>query len=81
MSARPAMARRSRNDRAIDEIDPLTIKIYEDVAFVHYYYSMVRELPDGKKKTENGRWTDILLKQGNKWVLIGDHGGSSKQDD
>ena len=62
------------------EIDPLVIKIYGDVAFVHYYYSMVKETQDGKKKNESGRWTDILLKQGNKWVLIGDHGGSDKQE-
>jgi len=54
------------------EIKPLTIKIYNDIAFVHYYYSMVKEGSDGKKKSESGRWTDILMKQGNKWVLIGD---------
>jgi ketosteroid isomerase-like protein len=60
------------------EIKPLTIKIYGDVAFVHYYFMMVREL-DGKKNTETGRWTDILMKQGTKWVLIGDHGGSDKK--
>jgi len=60
------------------QIDPLTIKIYGDIAFVHYYYSFVRER-DGKKETESGRWTDILMKQGGKWVLIGDHGGSDKK--
>ena len=62
------------------EIKPLTIKIYGEVAFVHYYYSMAKETQDGKKKMESGRWTDILLKQGNKWVLIGDHGGRDKQE-
>jgi ketosteroid isomerase-like protein len=64
----------------IYEIKPLAIKIYGDVAFVHYYYTTVKETQDGKKSTENGRWTDILLKQGNKWVLIGDHGGSDKKE-
>ena len=59
-------------------IKPLTIKIYGDVAFVHYYYSYLQEMPEGKKRSEQGRWTDILLKQGSKWVLIGDHGGSDK---
>jgi ketosteroid isomerase-like protein len=62
------------------EIKPLSIKIYGDVAFVHYYYTTVKEMPDGKKKVETGRWTDILLKQGNKWVLIGDHGGEDKKE-
>jgi len=62
------------------EIKPLAIKIYGDVAFVHYYYSIAKESQDGKKKSESGRWTDILLKQGNKWVMIGDHGGSDKPE-
>ena len=59
-------------------IKPLAIKIYGDVAFVHYYYSYVQEMQDGKKRPEKGRWTDIILKQGSKWVLIGDNGGSDK---
>jgi ketosteroid isomerase-like protein len=62
------------------DIKPVAIKIYGDVAFVDYYYSMAKETQDGKKSTENGRWTDILLKQGNKWVMIGDHGGSDKKE-
>jgi ketosteroid isomerase-like protein len=57
------------------EIKPLTIKIYGDVAFVHYYYTMIKQNGEGKKSPEAGRWTDILLKQGNKWMMIGDHGG------
>jgi ketosteroid isomerase-like protein len=61
-------------------IKPLAIKIYGDVAFVHYYFSYVQEMQDGKKKSEKGRWTDILLKQGTRWVLIGDNGGSGKED-
>ncbi len=61
------------------EIKPLGIRVYGDVAFVHYNYSLVRE-SEGKKKAEQGRWTDILLKQGNKWVLIGDNGGETSKD-
>jgi ketosteroid isomerase-like protein len=62
------------------EIKPLAIKIYGDFAFVHYLYVMYMETPDGKKKSEKGRWTDILTKQGNKWVMIGDHGGRTSKD-
>lgn len=62
------------------DVKPLAIKIYGDVAFVHYYYSMAKETQEGKRKTETGRWTDILLKQGSRWVLIGDHGGSDKSE-
>ncbi len=28
-----------------------------------------------------GRWTDLLKKQGDKWVMIGDHGGPDDDDD
>jgi ketosteroid isomerase-like protein len=62
------------------ELKPLGIKVYGDVAFVHYDYSLVRE-KDGKKNMEKGRWTDIMMKQGSKWVMIGDHGGSVKKED
>jgi ketosteroid isomerase-like protein len=60
------------------DIKPLAIKVYGDVAFVDYYYTQVMEGADGKRNTENGRWTDILLKQNGKYVLIGDHGGAEK---
>jgi ketosteroid isomerase-like protein len=62
------------------DIKPVAIKVYGDFAFVHYYYSLVME-KDGKKEAENGRWTDILMKQGTKWVMIGDNGGSAKKED
>ena len=60
------------------DIKPVAIKIHGEFAFVDYYYSMVKENKDGKKSFENGRWTDILMKKGDKWVLIGDHGGKDK---
>lgn len=61
-------------------LKPLAIKIYGDVAFVDYEFFMAKEYPDGKKSMEGGNWTDILLKQGNKWVMIGDHGGVIKKE-
>jgi len=62
------------------EIKPVAIKIHGNVAFVDYYYSTAKENKEGKKSLETGRWTDILLKQGTKWVLIGDHGGKDKKE-
>ena len=58
------------------DIKPVGIRVFGDFAIVDYYYSLVNEM-DGKKKTEDGRWTDILMKQGNKWLLIGDNGGAN----
>jgi ketosteroid isomerase-like protein len=68
------------NDTVVYEIKPVAIKIHGDVAFVDYYYSQIMKGPDGKEKSESGRWTDILMKQGDKWVLIGDHGGKTSKD-
>jgi len=60
----------------VHQIDLVAIKIHGNVAVVHYYYSMIGTDAEGKERTRSGRWTDILIKQkGDKWVLIGDHGG------
>ena len=61
----------------VQEIQPVGINIYDNVAIVQYYYSRILEDSEGKEKNMNGRWTDILMKQGDKWVMISDHGGSS----
>ena len=39
------------------------------------------ENSEGKPTTEKGRWTDILMKKGDKWMLVGDHGGEIKNED
>lgn len=62
-------------------ITPAKIWVNGDFAFVHYYYTQVTESPDGKPNTEKGRWTDILMKKGGKWMLVGDHGGEIKKED
>jgi ketosteroid isomerase-like protein len=58
------------------EIKPVGIRVFGDFAIVDYYYSMFSDV-DGKKKMENGRWTDVLIKQGTKWFLAGDNGGEN----
>lgn len=57
-------------------LTPLEIWVNGDIAFVHYNFSRNITLKDGKTEKSSGRWTDILEKRGNKWVLIGDHGGN-----
>lgn len=61
----------------VQEIEPVAINIHGNVAIVQYYYSRIFKDVEGKEKNTSGRWTDILMKQGDKWVMIGDHGGSS----
>jgi ketosteroid isomerase-like protein len=62
------------------DVKPVAIKIHGDVAFVHYYYTTIYKDAEGKEKSSAGRWTDILMKQGNKWVMIGDHGGQTSKE-
>lgn len=58
-------------------ITPVRIWVNGNFAFVHYYYYEVDESLDGKPMIERGRWTDILMKKDNKWVMVGDHGGKT----
>ena len=62
------------------DITPAAILVYGDIAIVDYFYSMQTEGADNKKQWKSGRWTDILQKQGSKWVLIADHGGDDKKE-
>jgi ketosteroid isomerase-like protein len=69
------------NSTVLYTLSPLTIWVKGDFAYVHYYYAELdKNIETGKKENSSGNWTDILMKKGGKWVLIGDHGGrTSKQ--
>lgn len=63
-------------------LTPASINVFGNVAIVNYYYAQIVKDADGKEKTRSGRWADVVMKQGDKWVLIGDHGGrTSKEHD
>lgn len=64
----------------VQNIQPVGIKLHGDIAFAHYYWSRLVKDAEGKEKPESGRWTDILKKQGEKWLLIGDHGGRTPKN-
>ena len=57
------------------DITPVAIQVYGNFAFVDYYFKMIEKENEGKTSSSSGRWTDILLKQDDKWLMIGDHGG------
>lgn len=68
----------------IYDLSPVAIAVFGNFAIVDYYYSMIVEIgkdDDTKKKEYNGRWVDIFMKEGGKWMLIGDHGGSTDDAD
>jgi ketosteroid isomerase-like protein len=60
-------------------LTPEAIWVKGDFAFVHYYYSSIDKDKEGKVSTTSGRWTDILMKKGDRWVMIGDHGGQTSK--
>lgn len=62
-------------------ITPAAIWVKGNFAFAHYYYTMLLKDKEGKEKWEAGRWTDILMKDGKKWVMVGDRGGENPDED
>jgi ketosteroid isomerase-like protein len=70
-----------KNSKTIlSNIKPVAIGVFGNFAYVHYYFAVVYKDAEGKEKSMSGRWTDILMKQGDKWVMIGDHGGRTPKD-
>jgi ketosteroid isomerase-like protein len=68
------------NKTVVYDIKPVAINVFGNVAIVDYYYTMLVKDAEGKEKSRSGRWADIVMKQGDKWVLIGDHGGQTSKD-
>jgi hypothetical protein len=50
--------------------------VYGNFAFVHYGYQLRYLDAANAEKSERGRWTDILMKVGTRWLCIGDTGGT-----
>lgn len=62
-------------------IAPAGMRLFDNVAVVCYYYTELYSDSEGKQKTEQGRWTDVLMKQDGKWLLIADHGGPNPSEE
>ena len=62
------------------DLQPAAIRVHGNVAIVHYHYTQIARDAAGKDKESSGRWSDILMKQGDKWVLIGDSGGRTSKE-
>ena len=45
------------------------------MAIVNYHYTLLYKDAEDKQQMERGRFTDILMKEDGKWLLIADHGG------
>lgn len=58
------------------ELYPLSIVVHGDVAIVHYLYTSFTQLKDKSTRSRNGRFTDVLVRDGESWKFISWHGGS-----
>lgn len=57
------------------ELLPISTTITGNVAVVQYYYMMARENFKKERETVTGHYTDILMKDGGKWMFIAWAGG------
>ena len=58
------------------QLSPAKVVVHGDMAIAHYYYALVRENKEGKRQSDNGRWSDVLVREGKSWKFIGWQGGS-----
>ena len=57
------------------ELYPLSIVVHGDMAVVHYLFTSVYQNRDKRTVTTNGRYTDVLVRDGSDWKFISWHGG------
>jgi len=62
------------------DISAIDIKIHENIAIVHYYYSILERDANGVEVKSAGRKSDVLKRHGDKWLIIADHGGTISKD-
>jgi ketosteroid isomerase-like protein len=59
------------------ELYPLSIVVHGDTAVVHYLYTMVEQRRGRETVRSNGRYTDVLVRDGADWKFISWHGGAN----
>jgi len=67
-----------QNKGLAHELYPLSIVVHGDMAVAHYLYTMVVQTKDKKVITSNGRYTDVLVRDGTLWKFVSWHGGSDE---
>jgi ketosteroid isomerase-like protein len=63
------------------ELYPLSTVIHGDMAVAHYLYTNAVEDKEGETEVSNGRYTDVLVRDGDTWKFIAWHGGEDSSDD
>jgi hypothetical protein len=63
----------------LDEMKPVSITITGNIGIINLYASTIEEDENGKKLMYS-RWTEILIKEDGKWLILGMHGGNMDDD-
>ena len=71
------------NEVVLRVFSPAKISVFDNVALVHYYMTTVtRKKAEGSEEERvKTRYTDIFMKKGGRWLIVGDHGGGSLIED
>jgi len=64
-----------QNKGLTHELYPLSFVVHGDMAVVHYLYTMAVQTKDKKVIVSNGRYTDVLVRDGTDWKFVSWHGG------
>ena len=67
-----------QNKGLTHELYPLSIVVHGDMAVAHYLYTMAVQTKDKQTVMNNGRYTDILVRDGTTWKILSWHGGDDK---
>ena len=62
------------------ELFPISATITGNVAVVQYHYVVASENHKKERETVTGHYTDVLIKEGGRWMLIAWSGGQDKKD-
>jgi len=57
------------------ELYPLSIVVHGDTAVAHYLFSSASRTRGKETETVNGRFTDVLVRNGDGWRFLSWHGG------
>jgi ketosteroid isomerase-like protein len=55
------------------------IQVFGNTAIVHYIVTMTMKPLEGKEETSQAAYTDIFVKQGDKWLIVADNGNELKR--
>ena len=73
-----------KNSKSVEyNLEPLAVMVVADdkAAIVHYKLRNILEsATSGKRSSNLSYWTDYLVNENGRWLLISDHGGSVPQE-